>query len=132
MVSAAPSDFEASQRAIIQQASLLGDRAGDASRRALEPLPLKAKFHYRCADRQRPGHEQSIIDWELGALHRRLRDEDGRDQATCLKIARDRFLGLCDRSHDVRFITGSMLSRPTSFLTLGLVYPKASDAGSLF
>jgi hypothetical protein len=123
-VAPAQADFEASQRAILQQASLLGDRAGDASRNALEPFPLKAKFSYRCADPKCRGHEQSIIDWELGAFFRRLRDVDGKDQASCLAAVHDRFLGFCDSSHDVRFITGSMLRHPGSFLILGLVYPK--------
>jgi hypothetical protein len=70
------------------------------------------------------GHAQSFIDWEVGALYRRLRDEGGRDRAGCLEAVRERFLGACDDRHDVRFITGSMLSKPTSFLILGLVYPK--------
>ena len=135
-VSPAPPEFEASQRAILQQGSLLGNRAGDASRNALEPLPLKAKFHYRCADVACSGHhEQSLIDWELGALYRRLRDDDGQDQASCLAAVRDQFLGLCDASHDVRFITGSMLSHPASFLILGLVSPKrqaSAQEDSLF
>jgi hypothetical protein len=86
-VAPAQADFEASQRAILQQASLLGDRAGDAS-------------------------------------FRRLRDLDGKDQASCLAAVHDQFLGFCDSRHDVRFITGSMLRHPGSFLILGLVYPK--------
>jgi hypothetical protein len=122
-VSLAPPEFEASQRAVIQQGSLLGDRAGDV-RNPLEPLPVKAKFHYRCPDAKCNGHEQSLIDWELGQLFRRLR-HDGRDETSCLDAVRDRFLGFCDdANHDVRFITGSMLSKPKSFLILGLVYPK--------
>jgi hypothetical protein len=123
-VAPAPPEFEASQRAVIAQASLLGDRAGDEKRNPLEPLPVKATFHYRCGDPACKGHAQSFIDWEVGALYRRLRDEDRRDRAACLQAVRERFLGVCDERHEVRFITGSMLSKPTSFLILGLVYPK--------
>jgi hypothetical protein len=123
VVPASP-EFEASQRAVTEQASLLGDRAGDARRNPLEPLPLKAKFRYRCGDASCSGHEQSFIDWELGALYRKLRDREGRDAAACLGEVRDHFLGFCDSKHDTRFITGSMLSHPTSFLILGLVYPR--------
>ncbi len=122
--SPAPPEFAASQRAVIEQGSLLGDRTGDA-RSPLEPLPLKAKFVYRCDDpRCKNGHTQSFIDWELGAYYRRLRDREGRPETECLELARERFLGFCDEKHDTRFIVGSMLSKPTSFLTLGLVYPK--------
>lgn len=123
-VAPAPPEFAASQRAVIQQQSLLGDRTGDEQRNPLEPLPVKAKFRYRCRDSACKGHDQSFIDWEIGALYRRLRDEEGRDQAECLHLVRERFLGFCDAKHDVRFITGSMLSKPSSFLILGLVYPK--------
>jgi hypothetical protein len=122
-VSPVPAGFEASQRAVIDQSSLLGDRAGDA-RNPLEPMPVKAKFHYKCANPKCKGHDQSLIDWELGQLYRRLRDYEGKDEADCMAIAREKFLGFCDDKHDVRFITGSMLSKPTGFLILGLVYPK--------
>jgi hypothetical protein len=73
-VSLVPPGFEANQRAVIDQGSLLGDRAGDV-RNPLEPLPVKAKFQYTCGDDRCKGHEQSLIDWELGQLFRHLRRE---------------------------------------------------------
>lgn len=125
-----PASFADNQRAVIEQGSLLGDRTGDTRRNRLEPLPVKARFRYRCGDAACNGHEQSLIDWELGQLFRTLRDK-GDDEAACLNKVRDRFLGYCSDAYDVRFITGSMLSKPASFLLLGLVYPKR-DAPSLF
>jgi hypothetical protein len=122
-VAMAPPEFAASQRAVIEQGSLLGDRAGDAARNPLEPLPVKARFHYKCPDSGCRGHEQSLIDWELGQLFRNLRDK-GDSEPTCLRKVRERFLGYCSDKYDVRFIAGSMLSKPTSFLVLGLVHPK--------
>jgi len=71
-VTAAETGFADSQRALLNQASLFGDRAGDDTRAALEPLPVKARFAYRCSDPACPGHNQSLIDCELGALHRSL------------------------------------------------------------
>jgi hypothetical protein len=130
-VSLAPPEFAQSQRAVIEQGSLLGGRTGDA-RNPLEPLPVKAKFHYKCASPNCKGHEQSLIDWELGQLFRRLRDQDGMSEADCLAAVRERFLSFCDAEHDVRFITGSMLSKPKSFLILGLVYPKRKAQVALF
>lgn len=67
-IRAAEKGFADRQRALLSQTSLFGDRAGDDTRSALEPLPVKAKFHYRCSDAACGGHEQSLIDWELGAL----------------------------------------------------------------
>lgn len=117
-------DFVKRQNAVLDQMSLTGDRAGDESRKQLEPLPIKAKFKYRCADSNCSGHDQSLIDWELGALHRRLRAEGNGRDAIHRKI-RERFLDqYCGESVDTRFITGSMLSRPKNFLILGLVHPK--------
>ena len=46
-VTAAEEGFAESQRALLNQASLFRDRAGDATRAALEPLPVKANFAYR-------------------------------------------------------------------------------------
>ena len=122
-VTPAPPEFAASQRAVLEQGSLLGDRAGDRRRPTLEPLPVKAKFKYRCADPACSGHNQSLIDWELGALYRSLQKK-GDDDETCRRKVREKFLGYCAQQYDVRFITGSMLSKPKSFLILGLVHPK--------
>jgi hypothetical protein len=123
-VAAAEEGFAESQRALLNQASLFGDRAGDTTRAALEPLPVKAKFSYRCSDPACPGHSQSLIDWELGALYRSLA-AGGDDEATIhAKIRQKFFEQYCSDRHDTRFITGSMLKHPGSFLILGLVHPK--------
>jgi hypothetical protein len=123
IVNPAPPEFAESQRAVIDQGSLLGDRAGDRRRAKLEPMPVKAKFKYRCAEVSCRGHNQSLIDWELGQLFRSLRQK-GDDEETCRRKVREKFLGYCSPEYDVRFITGSMLSKPKSFLVLGLVHPK--------
>lgn len=123
-VTAAEQGFADAQRALLNQASLFGDRAGDDTRAALEPLPVKAKFAYRCSDRACPGHSQSLIDWELGALHRSLIGK-GNDEPTIHAKIREKFFEqYCSDRYDTRFITGSMLRHPGSFLILGLVHPK--------
>ena len=123
-VTPAEKGFAESQRALLNQPSLLGDRVGDETRVALEPLPVKAKFSYRCSDPACPKHDMSLIDWELGALYRRL-TKGGDDEATThAKIRATFFEEYCGRSCDTRFITGSMLKHPGAFLILGLVHPK--------
>jgi hypothetical protein len=120
--------FAARQEAILRQGSLLGDRTGDQTRTPLEPLPIKARFKYRCSDSKCKGnHEQSLIDWELGAfvLRERKRGASGQE---LLDVTKARFLEeMCAPERDTRFIVGSMLSRPTSFLVLGLVWPKRAS-----
>jgi hypothetical protein len=131
-VAGAEAGFAESQRALLNQASLFGDRAGDATRAALEPLPIKARFHYRCSDPRCPGHKQSFIDWELGALYRSLR-ANGDPEATIHAKVRQKFLEqYCAADRDTRFITGNMLKHPTSFLILGLAHPKKKIQGELF
>jgi hypothetical protein len=126
-VVAAEEGFAEAQRALLNQASLFGDRAGDDARAALEPLPVKARFAYRCSDRACPGHNQSLIDWELGALYRSLA-EKGDDESTIHgKIRHKFFEQYCSTRYDTRFITGSMLKHPGSFLILGLVHPRRAQ-----
>lgn len=123
-VAAADTGFAEAQRALLNQPSLFGDRAGDDARAALEPLPVKAKFAYRCSDPACPGHNQSLIDWELGALHRSLAAR-GDDESTIHRKIRHKFFEqYCGDRYDTRFITGSMLKHPGSFLILGLVHPR--------
>ena len=123
-VTTAEKGFAESQRALLNQASLFGDRAGDATRAALEPLPVKAKFSYRCSATTCKKHDMSLIDWELGALHRSLA-EAGDDEVTIhTKIRAKFFEQYCSDNYDTRFITGSMLKHPGSFLILGIVHPK--------
>jgi hypothetical protein len=123
-VTAAEEGFAESQRALLNQASLFGDRAGDETRAALEPLPVKARFSYRCSDAACPGHSQSLIDWELGALYRSLAASGDDEPTIHAKIRQKFFEQYCGERHDTRFITGSMLKHPGSFLILGLVHPK--------
>jgi hypothetical protein len=124
--------FASRQEAILSQRSLLGDRAGDSSRVPLEPLPIKAKYRYRCSDAKCTGkHEQSLIDWELGAFVRR-RQAEGIGGDELFADVRAKFLDqMCAADRDTRFIVGSMLSHPGSFLVLGLVWPKR-QAPTLF
>lgn len=134
-VDAAEEGFAQAQRALLSEASLFGNRAGDRARMPLEPLPVKAKFVYRCSDPACSGHTQSFIDWELGALHRRL-DKQGADEPTIrAKIREKLFEQYCGDRCDTRFITGSMLKHPQSFLIPGLVHPRRaarSQEASLF
>jgi hypothetical protein len=124
-VGPAEKGFAESQRALLNQPSLFGDRAGDDTRAALEPLPVKAKFLYRCSDPTCHGrHEQSLIDWELGALYRSLAEDGDHEETIHAKIRQKFFDQYCGPEYDTRFVTGSMLKYPASLLILGLVHPK--------
>jgi hypothetical protein len=114
-VTPAEKGFAESQRALLNQASLLGDRTGDSTRTALEPLPVKAKFSYRCSDPTCTKHTMSFIDWELGALYRSLAEAGDDEDTIHAKIRAKFFEQYCSDRYDTRFITGSMLKHPGSF-----------------
>lgn len=61
---------------------------------------------------------------QLGALYRSLADTGDDEETIHAKIRAKFFEQYCSDNHDTRFITGSMLKHPGSFLILGLVHPK--------
>ncbi|MBI2693023.1 hypothetical protein [Mycobacterium nebraskense] len=46
---------------------------------AVEPMPFEVRYEYRCAEPQYPGHDQKVLDWELGQAGRRWQPEYGSD-----------------------------------------------------
>lgn len=98
----------------------------------LEPLPIKAKYRYKCADPACDGHHQSLLDWELGQLYRGLREKGETEEARRDKV-REKFLDdLAGSDKDTIFLTGNMARHPKSFLILGVAYPKRTSQETLF
>lgn len=110
-------------RAWAAQPSLLDHLPGDEQAqqlRALEQIPWSFKFRYRCADPRCNGHTQSIIDWEIAELYRKLSTSDAWQEKL-----RDRWLGqLCAPGRDTAFYVGNQHQHPTSFLVLGVWWPQ--------
>jgi hypothetical protein len=116
------------QDGILDQESLLGG----TKRPKLEPPPIRAKYIYRCADPKCGGHEQHLIDWELGQLYRNLRDKGEGEEARHAKV-RAKFLDeLAGPEKRTIFLTGNMAKYPKSFLVLGLLWPKRTPQEELF
>ncbi len=73
-----------------------------------------------------------IEDWEVGALYWRLRDK-GTDSEAAAKQVKQKFLDeLCGPDKDTRFIVGTILAHPSSWVVIGLFYPKKDTQGLLF
>lgn len=97
-------------------------------RQPIDKVPYDFKYVYRCED---PGcaargspHQQTIIDWEAGALYRNLRCR-GDDEATAVEKVRGKFRDeLCGSDRDVVFFTGNAKRRPNVFMVLGVFSPK--------
>lgn len=87
--------------------------------RALEQIPYSFKYRYLCDDPNCPGHIQSIVDWEIMQMYRKIRKRpDWQD------LLRDKWLGeLCGPSKDTALIVGNQHRGPQAFLVLGVWWP---------
>lgn len=90
----------------------------------LEKTPFIAIYSYKCdGEPSCPGHKQTLIDWESGALARRL--VASRSQREAIEAHKAKFLGeLCGADRDVYFYVGNQHQHPASFLILGIYSPK--------
>jgi len=111
------------QQAAMGQISLFAP-----SKSKLKRLPYRFQYHYRCSDRSCPGHEQSIIDWELGQA---WLGWEKYDEAERLRMIRKKWQDeLCSPDRDVCFFVGNMRIHPQNFLVLGVFWPPRQSLAS--
>lgn len=90
------------------------------SLKAIEQIPYRFKYVYSCRDPNCSGrHEQSIIDWELMQLYRRVRKRHDWKERVRSKYLEE----LCGPSKDTAFIVGNLRRYPGSFLILSVWWP---------
>ena len=88
-----------------------------------EVVPWRFQYEYRCAATGCAGHTQTIVDWEVLALWRRVRgDSDWREQMR-IKFEEKLWWG-----RDSLLFVGNQEQYPTSFLVLGVFWPPAGPA----
>lgn len=98
---------------------------------ALEKLPYRFLYSYRCADAACNGHRQSIIDWEIGAAFREWRDEHRSEEAAIELIRQKWAEQMWQPKRDTFFYTGNQHDNPDGFLVLGVFWPeKVATGGS--
>ena len=102
-----------------RQATLFDSRDQAEQRTALEQIPYRFRYRYRCEDRACGGHFQSIVDWEMAQLFRRVRRrDDWRDQI------RNKWLTeMCGEKKETAFIVGNQHQAPVAFIVLGIWWP---------
>lgn len=92
-------------------------------RRALEQIPYRFKYEYYCEHPNCGGHSQSIIDWEINALFRNI-----RDQENWRELIRAKWLDqLCGTTRDTAFIVGNHNRYWNTFMVLGVWWPPMKD-----
>lgn len=109
------------------QRSLLDTGELKQQREALEQIPFRFQYQYRCSDNDCRGHLQSIVDWEIVQLFRNI-----RDGADWKRQIRKKWLDqMCGSDRDTAFIVGNQHQHPDGFLVLGVWWPPKSTQLSL-
>jgi hypothetical protein len=87
----------------------------------LQPIPYRIKFKYRCAEPGCRGHDQELIDWELGVAGLMWPRRYGAD--TAAKIEEKWSENVDSTRKDVHFYVGNQHQRRQSFSVCGIWHP---------
>jgi hypothetical protein len=109
------------------QSTLLDQGERKQERKALEQIPYKFKYVYRCSDPTCKTHTQSVVDWEIVELYRKVRDrENWRD------LIEQKWVGeMCGAAKDTAFIVGNQKRYRGAFLVLGVWRPPKENQPQL-
>jgi hypothetical protein len=118
------SAWEPEKQMIVGQPSMLMP-----GKKGLEKLPFRFSYRYGCAGEPTcPGHEQSIIDWEIAEAFRKWRDRLGEHRA--LEHIEERWTrDLWAPERDSAVIVGNQFKSPQGFLILGVFWPPRLTTG---
>jgi hypothetical protein len=87
----------------------------------LQPLPYRIKFRYRCEEPGCKGHNQELIDWELGAAGLYWPSKYGSRTAEMIE---QKWSEMTDASKkDVHFYVGNQHQRRQTFSVCGIWSP---------
>lgn len=118
-------DWSPQHQALLSQLNLFGER-----HRPLEKVPFVFRIRYKCQDVGCRGHDQSIIDWEIYALYRKLAVTNDPNSAVAKVI--DKYSNdIFSDSRDLYFFVGTVLEH-NSWLIIGTFYPPHVKQMSLF
>jgi hypothetical protein len=119
----AESEWTAGQRGMIGQGNLLTEKA-----ELVKPVHAFS-YSYLCEEPGCRGHEQKIVDWELGEAYRSW-PQTGDELIDAIK---NRWLDdMCNDTREPFFFVGDQHRYPGQFLVLGTFYPKRRpDANQL-
>jgi hypothetical protein len=127
IIEVAPGEWSERKRSVLDQMALF-----DPIEKKLEKIPFVFKYRYRCEDRACRGHTQSIIDWELMELYRRLRRDASSTDVLNAKIRQKYVNELCGDSKDTHFFVGNHSRFPSTFMVLGVFWPPKTPQKTFF
>lgn len=96
----------------------------DRNKEAIENIPYDFRYKFYCHNEPScPGHNYSIIDWEIGQAYRDWRMKY-KSQDLLLEKIKERWLTrMCSEKNDVFFFVGNMKRFRDNFMILGVFYP---------
>lgn len=87
----------------------------------LQPAPFRIKFRYTCQETRCAGHNQELIDWELGAAGYMWPRKYGADT---INMIEQKWQEISDATKkDIHFYVGNQHQRRASFSVCGLWSP---------
>ena len=112
--------------AIANRPSLFDDTT--SSKPVFEVVPWRFRYRYHCLDPDCGGHAQTIIDWEIVTLWRRV-----RHRSNWRELMRAKFEDqLWADGRATELYVGNQEQHPQSFLVLGIFWPPSTPLqGSL-
>lgn len=111
-----PSEWPAKWKSIFNQLGM-GDQFPN-----LVKIPHKFSYKYFCSQNCK-GHEQQILDWEIGALYLKMVKQYGKKKAL-EKVYQKYFLTICSPQRDQHLFLGTILRHPRDWNILGIFWPK--------
>lgn len=91
---------------------------------AIEVIPFDFRYRFFCHNEPLcPGHNYSIIDWEIGQAYRNWRHKYKPEKLLLEKIEQRWLKIICSSKNDIYFFVGNMRRFPTKFMILGVFYP---------
>lgn len=90
--------------------------------RPLDPMPFEVRYEYRCTEAQCRGHDQKVLDWELGQAGRRWQRQYGSDAIHQIRKRWEDAITAADR--DLYLFVGNQHQHRGSFSVLGAWWPR--------
>lgn len=122
VIEEADSDWGGKQKAALDQLSLFDERT-----QRLEKIPFTFRYRYTCDDDGCKGHEQSIIDWEIMELFRKVRERSTDEGEITTKIRQKYFDQICGADRDTYLFVGNHSQYPNTFMVLGVFWPPTRE-----
>lgn len=100
----------------------------DKKKEVIENIPFDFRYRFLCYNEPMcPGHNYSIVDWEIGQAYRDWRWKYKTRDLLLEKIKKRWLNSMCSPEHDVYFFVGNMKRFRDVFMILGVFYPPKSS-----